>query len=89
MILIQQVAVKVYNDYKAATGDETKTIIASTASPYKFSGSVLEAIGINTDSDEFELVESLQKLQRFLFLHHWQNLRIRISDLKKLLIRLK
>lgn len=53
------VAVKVYQDYKTATGDETKTIIASTASPYKFSGSVLEAIGIDTNSDEFELVEKL------------------------------
>lgn len=58
------VAVKVYNDYKAATGDETKTIIASTASPYKFSGSVLEAIGINTDSDEFELVEKLAQASK-------------------------
>lgn len=58
------VAVKVYNDYKAATGDETKTIIASTASPYKFSGSVLEAIGINTDSDEFELVEKLAEASK-------------------------
>lgn len=58
------VAVKVYNDYKAATGDETKTIIASTASPYKFSGSVLEAIEINTDSDEFELVEKLAEVSK-------------------------
>lgn len=58
------VAVKVYNDYKAATGDETKTIIASTASPYKFSGSVLEAIEINTDSDEFELVEKLAEASK-------------------------
>lgn len=58
------VAVKVYNDYKAATGDETKTIIVSTASPYKFSGSVLEAIEINTDSDEFELVEKLAEASK-------------------------
>ena len=39
------VAVKVYEDYKKATGDDTVTVIASTASPYKFSGSVLSAIG--------------------------------------------
>ncbi|MBQ9375734.1 MAG: threonine synthase [Ruminococcus sp.] len=58
------VAVKVYEDYKAATGDETKTIIASTASPYKFSGSVLDAIGIDTDSDEFELVEKLAEASK-------------------------
>ncbi|MBR6045583.1 MAG: threonine synthase [Ruminococcus sp.] len=53
------VAVKVYEDYKAATGDKTKTVIASTASPYKFSGSVLSAIGAETDADEFELVDKL------------------------------
>lgn len=58
------VAVKVYEDYKAATGDETKTIVASTASPYKFSGSVLDAMGIDTDSDEFELVEKLSEASK-------------------------
>lgn len=58
------VAVKVYEDYRTATGDETKTIIASTASPYKFSGSVLEAIGIDTDSDEFGLVDKLAEASK-------------------------
>ena len=58
------VAVKVYEDYKAATGDETKTIIASTASPYKFSGSVLDAIGVDTDADEFELVDKLAEASK-------------------------
>lgn len=58
------VAVKVYEDYKVATGDNTKTIIASTASPYKFSGSVLDAMGIDTNSDEFELVEKLAEASK-------------------------
>ena len=58
------VAVKVYEDYKAATGDTTKTVIASTASPYKFSGSVLEAIGADTHADEFALVEKLNEASR-------------------------
>ncbi|WP_124101222.1 threonine synthase [Ruminococcus sp. Marseille-P6503] len=58
------VAVKVYEDYKAATGDNTKTVIASTASPYKFSGSVLEAIGADTDADEFALVEKLYEASK-------------------------
>ena len=53
------VAVKVYQDYKAATGDDTVTVIASTASPYKFSGSVLSALGVDTDADEFALVDKL------------------------------
>lgn len=48
------VAVKVYNDYKAETGDMTKTVIASTASPYKFSAAVLEAVeGAESSDDEF------------------------------------
>ena len=58
------VAVKVYEDYVKATGDKTKTVIASTASPYKFSGSVLSAIGIDTGKDEFELVEQLAECSK-------------------------
>ncbi len=57
------VAVHVYNDYRAETGDITPTIIASTASPYKFSRSVLSALGENNlDTDEYELVEKLHTL---------------------------
>ena len=57
------VAVKVYEDYKNATGDETKTLIASTASPYKFSASVLEAIeGKKSDLDEYDMVARLAEL---------------------------
>ena len=33
-----------YRKYLQRTGDSTKTVIDATASPYKFSGSVLEAI---------------------------------------------
>ena len=57
------VAVKVYNDYKAATGDTTKTVIASTASPYKFSAAVLEAIeGKPSDIDEYAKVDRIAEL---------------------------
>lgn len=58
------VAVKVYQDYKAATGDTTKTVIASTASPYKFSGSVLDAVGADASADEFALVEKLYEVSK-------------------------
>jgi threonine synthase len=58
------VAVRVYEDYKAATGDKTKTIIASTASPYKFSGSVLSAIGEDTSASEFDLVDKLAEVSK-------------------------
>ncbi len=56
------VAVKVYDDYIAKTGDTTQTVIASTANPYKFSAAVLNAItGENVNADEFEQVELLIK----------------------------
>ena len=53
------VAVKVYEDYRKATGDTTRTVIASTASPFKFSGSVLSALGEEVTGDEFDLVGKL------------------------------
>ena len=57
------VAVKVYNDYKSSTGDTTKTVIASTASPYKFSAAVLEALeGRNSDIDEYDKVGRIAEL---------------------------
>lgn len=59
------VAVKVYNDYKASTGDTTKTVIASTASPYKFSAAVLEAVDSKKyDIDEYAMVEKLAELSK-------------------------
>ncbi len=54
------VAVKVYDDYVKETGDETKTVIASTASPFKFNEAVLTALGEDvSDKDEFELLGAL------------------------------
>ncbi len=59
------VALKVYNDYKAATGDTTKTVIASTASPYKFSAAVLEALeGKVSDIDEYDKVDRIAELSK-------------------------
>ncbi len=56
------VAVKVYEDYRAKTGDTTKTIIASTANPYKFGRAVFDAVGGDASiEDEFELIEQLEK----------------------------
>ena len=54
------VAVKVYKEYKEKTGDTTKTLIASTASPYKFSASVLEALeGAPSTLDEYAMIDAL------------------------------
>ncbi len=59
------VAVKVYEDYKKATGDTTKTVIASTASPYKFSAAVLEALeGAESDIDEYAKVDRIAVLSK-------------------------
>ncbi|WP_432402541.1 threonine synthase [Wukongibacter sp. M2B1] len=57
------VAYAVYKKYKAETGDKTKTIIASTASPYKFTRSVMTSIkeGFENYSD-FDLVREMSKL---------------------------
>ena len=57
------VAVKVYKDYKETSGDTTKTVIASTASPYKFSAAVLEALeGKASDIDEYDKVDKIAQL---------------------------
>jgi len=57
------VASGVYNKYKEATGDETKTVIASTASPFKFTRSVMDSIDKKYDSmGDFELVDELSKI---------------------------
>ncbi len=56
------VASHVYEEYVKETGDTTKTVIASTASPFKFGQSVMEAIdGKAHEEDMFELVETLSK----------------------------
>ena len=55
------VAYKVYCDYAAETGDKTPTVIASTASAYKFAESVAKACGIGPCKDGFEYVKALEK----------------------------
>ncbi len=55
------VAVNVYNKYKKETGDEAVTLLASTASPFKFADSVLSALGIDISSGGEELLEILSK----------------------------
>jgi threonine synthase len=58
------VAAGVYGKYKAETGDtDTKTIIASTASPFKFTRSVMDAIDPSYDSKgDFELVDEMSRI---------------------------
>lgn len=53
------VGYRVYKDYVAYTGDKTPTLIASTASAYKFAGSVARAIGMGEEKDGFAYIKAL------------------------------
>lgn len=55
------VAYKTYEDYIHATQDQTKTVILSTASPFKFPGSVYKAIFGASDQSELTLMLSLSE----------------------------
>ncbi len=56
------VASAVYDKYVAETKDETPTVIASTASPYKFLNAVMTAIDpANAGKDDFSLIEPLHE----------------------------
>ena len=57
------VAASVYGKYMEETGDRTPTVIASTASPFKFTRSVMNAIDHKYDSmTDFELVDELSRI---------------------------
>lgn len=57
------VAASVYDKYVKETGDKTPTVIASTASPYKFTRSVMNAIDSEYDKQtDFELIDELNRL---------------------------
>ncbi len=60
------VAASVYHKYAKATEDNTKTVIVSTASPYKFANSVLEALQMNDipqeDYDQALLLERVSSV---------------------------
>ncbi len=60
------VAACVYEQYKKDRDDtETKTVIASTASPYKFTRSVMEAIAPEmAKAEDFALVDALSELSK-------------------------
>jgi threonine synthase len=60
------VAMNVYKQYVTETGDDRPTVIASTASPYKFANSVLEALGAELSGDEFKNAEMLADITNVL-----------------------
>ena len=56
------VAWKAAEDYRAATGDDAPCVVLSTASPYKFPASVLEALGENVPADAGEQIALMEQL---------------------------
>ncbi|MDR0531037.1 MAG: threonine synthase [Oscillospiraceae bacterium] len=56
------VALHVLEEYRRETGDPTKTVVVSTASPYKFAASVLSAVtGRAAPANEFEALGLLEQ----------------------------
>ena len=53
---------KVAEDYVNQTQDQRPMVVLSTASPYKFPAAVLQAIGGDTQGDEFTQMEQLEAL---------------------------
>jgi len=57
------VASSVWEQYRSETGDATKTVIVSTASPFKFTRSVMQAIAPDCGGeDDFALADRLSAL---------------------------
>jgi threonine synthase len=57
------VAYSAYTKYRRQTGDKTKTVIISTASPYKFAADVMRSIDGKCDcKDTFELIKELSRI---------------------------
>ncbi len=57
------VAASVYHKYREETSDKTKTVIVSTASPYKFTQSVLEAVSSGPiPENDYDQAKKLKEL---------------------------
>lgn len=56
------VAFHVLEQYRARTGDETVTLVASTASPFKFCSAVLDALGVSEVKSGTDILDQLSAL---------------------------
>lgn len=86
------VAYKVYDEYMKQTRDKNITLIASTASAYKFAESVAKAIGIGREGSGFEYIKKVSEKTEVPIPKGLQNLEkkeichrrvIEISEMKK------
>ncbi len=58
------VAMSVYNSYLLSEEDNLKTVIISTANPYKFAPDVLNALGYSVPSDDLKAIQKLNSKTR-------------------------
>ena len=56
------VAFDVLEQYRKESGDETPTVVVSTASPFKFCSSVLDALGVQEHAAGTEILDQLSQL---------------------------
>jgi len=56
------VAAHVLEQYRQETGDQTVTLVASTASPFKFCASVLDAMGVTDQKPGLAILEQLSQV---------------------------
>jgi threonine synthase len=56
------VAYKVLKDYRTVSGDTTAAVVVSTASPFKFCDSVLDALGVPCAGDGAVLIDKLAQI---------------------------
>ena len=56
------VAFKVLEDYRKESGDDTITVVASTASPFKFCDAVLDALSVKTKKTGTDLLDQLAQV---------------------------
>jgi threonine synthase len=55
------VAAHVLEQYRNETGDTAVTLVASTASPFKFCNSVLDALGVTDQEEGLAILEQLSR----------------------------
>ncbi len=58
------VAYTVLENYRKETGDDTLCVVLSTASPYKFCASVLDAMGVSEHRPGTEIISQLEEKTR-------------------------
>ena len=92
------VAYKAYEDYREETGDNTCTVILSTASPFKFSKSVYDSLfHAGEKEDEFEVMQELSEktgeiipdeIKNIHSMKVTQKKNCRIADMKEIIIEI-